>query len=91
MDSLMIFPSNNIFTDDFIFCCLQDYWLSLLYKRLVGVKVLHVDGGTEEKRKIRVYAHCSSRYKINNDSKTGVLSNKELMWICHWLGSDWVY
>jgi len=32
-----------------------------LYKRLVGVKVLAVHGGTEEKRKIRVYAHCSSR------------------------------
>ena len=26
------------------------------------MKVLDVSGGTEEKRKVRVYAHCSSRY-----------------------------
>ena len=40
------------------------YCLSLLYNRLVGVKVLDVQGETEEKRTTRVYAHCSSRYNI---------------------------
>ena len=50
-----------------------DYWSSLLYKRLVGQKVLHITGYLEHGREIRVYAHCANVRQGLNPSGSVVL------------------
>jgi len=43
-----------------------DYWVSVLYKQLVGTKVLNVTGFLEHNRSVRAYAHC-----VNDENERG--------------------
>ena len=38
-----------------------DYWVSVVYKQIVGTKVLDVTGRLQYGRKMRVYAHCMKK------------------------------
>jgi len=39
-----------------------DYWTSLLYKQLIGTKVLNLTGFLKFNRTIRVYGHCVNKH-----------------------------
>ncbi|XP_062991670.1 heparanase [Elgaria multicarinata webbii] len=58
----VLFGAGSYHLVDARFDPLPDYWLSLVYKKLVGNRVLHVNLTGEDPRKLRVYLHCTNEY-----------------------------
>uniref|UniRef100_A0ABM5GKC1 Heparanase n=1 Tax=Pogona vitticeps TaxID=103695 RepID=A0ABM5GKC1_9SAUR len=56
----VLFGAGSYHLVDASFEPLPDYWLSLLYKKLVGTKVLQVNIAGQDPRKLRVYLHCTN-------------------------------
>ncbi|XP_019321182.2 heparanase isoform X2 [Panthera pardus] len=63
----VLFGAGNYHLVDQNFEPLPDYWLSLLFKKLVGTSVLRASVKGPDSRKLRVYLHCTNinhpRYK----------------------------
>ncbi|XP_023108746.1 heparanase isoform X2 [Felis catus] len=63
----VLFGAGNYHLVDQNFEPLPDYWLSLLFKKLVGTNVLRASVKGPDSRKLRVYLHCTNinhpRYK----------------------------
>ncbi|XP_036133243.1 heparanase [Molossus molossus] len=63
----VFFGAGNYHLVDENFEPLPDYWLSLLFKKLVGTKVLKASVKGQARSKLRVYLHCTNinhpRYK----------------------------
>ncbi|XP_012860282.1 heparanase, partial [Echinops telfairi] len=63
----VLFGAGNYQLVDKNFEPLPDYWLSLLFKKLVGTKVLMANVQGPDKNKLRIYLHCANidhpRYK----------------------------
>uniref|UniRef100_A0A2K5PDK5 Heparanase n=1 Tax=Cebus imitator TaxID=2715852 RepID=A0A2K5PDK5_CEBIM len=59
----VFFGAGNYHLVDEHFDPLPDYWLSLLFKKLVGTKVLMASVKGPERENLRVYLHCTN---INN-------------------------
>ncbi|XP_057358390.1 heparanase isoform X2 [Manis pentadactyla] len=56
----VLFGAGNYHLVDKNFEPLPDYWLSLLFKKLVGTKVLMASVKSPERSKLRVYLHCTN-------------------------------
>ncbi|XP_063166388.1 heparanase [Candoia aspera] len=58
----VLYGAGNYQLVDASFEPLPDYWLSLLYKKLVGTTVLHVAITGLDPKKLRVYLHCTNTH-----------------------------
>ncbi|XP_068948326.1 heparanase isoform X1 [Petaurus breviceps papuanus] len=56
----VFFGAGNYHLVDGNFDPLPDYWLSLLFKQLVGTKVLTASVKSPDKEKLRLYLHCTN-------------------------------